>query len=84
MTEDRQIQIAFNNPKKRNEVIEMCNFETIEDACDMLVEKSPSVWGVVQIGRPFEWQTLYKWSRKYGLRKVDASGNAITETKVPT
>jgi hypothetical protein len=50
MTDDRQIQIAFNNPKKRNEVIEMCNFETIENACDMLVEKSPSVWGVVQIG----------------------------------
>jgi hypothetical protein len=38
MTDDRQIQIAFNNPKKRNEVIEMCNFETIENACDMLVQ----------------------------------------------
>jgi uncharacterized protein YycO len=66
-----EIQIAYNNPKKRYQVIEKVGFTSVEDACDALIDSAPTIWGIVQRGRPYEWQTLYKYSRKYGLRSVE-------------
>ncbi len=82
-----EIQIAYNDPKDRYQVIEKVGFASVEDACDALIDSAPTIWGIVQRCRPrigvvkfrghilprisYEYQTLYKYSREYGLRSVE-------------
>jgi hypothetical protein len=42
-----EIQIAYNNPKKRYQVIEKVGFTSVEDACDALIDSAPTIWGIV-------------------------------------
>lgn len=66
--QNSRIQIAFKDSRKRK-VSEMSGFETVDEACDALLSQSGILWGVVQVGVPYNWNTVYKYSRAKGMVK---------------
>lgn len=68
-TQDQQIAIAFRG--RGTNIVRMDGFSSVEDACEAILERDGLIWGVVQVGQPFNWKVIYKYSRKYGLRSVE-------------
>ena len=66
-----QIQIAFSKSRKRGTVTEMTGFATVDEACDALLSQNGVLWGLVQVGYPYNWDTVYKYSRTKGLVKFE-------------
>ena len=71
-SETNQIQIAFSKSWKRgSKVTEMTGFATVDEACDALLSQNGVLWGLVQVGYPYNWDTVYKYSRTKGLVKFE-------------